>query len=76
MSKLDKKKELLTTIRAAIGFSIAIILTLTAGLIGMYYKDRFDVLFYVGIGLDIPLIMMLPILTKILLKNLDEIEEL
>ena len=76
MSKLDKKKEMLTTLRSMIGFFIAIILTITAGLIGMYYKDRFDILFFIGAGLDIIFVMMLPILATILLKNLDEIEEL
>ena len=76
MSKLDKKKELLTTLRATIGFLLAIILTLTAGLIKMYYEASFDILFYVGICFDIIFVLNLPIVIKYLVKNINEIEEL
>jgi len=49
MSKLDSTKELLNTLRATFGIIVAIILTITAGLISMYYKENIDILFYVGV---------------------------
>lgn len=76
MSKLDSKKELLNTLRTSFGIVIAIILTLTAGLINMYYKTNIDILFYIGILLDIILLISLPIIMKSIVKNIKEIEEL
>ena len=76
MSKLDKKKEILTVLRTTFGFLIAIILTITSGLISMYYESRFDILFYIGVCFDILLVINIPIVVKYIVKNIKEIEEL
>jgi len=76
MSKLDSKKELLNTLRTSFGIVVAIILTLTAGLINMYYKSNIDILFYLGIVLDIIFLLILPLIMKYIVKSIKEIEEL
>ncbi len=76
MSKLDSKKVLLNTLRATFGIIVAIILTLTAGLISMYYKFNIDLLFYIGAFFDILLVSSLPILAKYIVKNIKLIEGL
>ncbi len=76
MSKLDSTKELLNTLRATFGIIVAIILTITAGLISMYYKGNIDILFYVGVFFDILLVVSLPILVKYIVKSIKLIEGL
>lgn len=76
MSKLDSKKELLNTLRAGFGIIVAIILTLSAGLINLYYKGNIDILFYIGALLVIILVLSLPIIVKYIVKNIKEIGDL
>ena len=76
MSQLDRTKELLTTLRAAFGIIIAIILTVTAGLIKMYYNGHTDVLFYLGASFDIIFVLSLLIILKYIVKSIKEIGEL
>ena len=76
MSKLDSKKELLNTLRTSFGVIIALILTVTAGLINLYYKGNVDFLFYIGIIFDIMLVFILPIIVRYIVTNIKEIEEL
>jgi len=76
MGKLDEKKELLNTLRSAFGIIVAIILTLSAGLINLYYKGNVDILFYIGALLDIIFVLSLPILVKYIVKNIKEIGDL
>ncbi|MEA1893008.1 MAG: hypothetical protein U9N33_09880 [Campylobacterota bacterium] len=76
MSRLDSKKELLNTLRASFGIIIAIILTISAGLINLYYEDNIDILFYIGAIFVIMLILSLPIIIKYIIKNIKEIEDL
>ncbi len=76
MSKLDSKKEQLNTLRTIFGIIVAIILTMSAGLINMYYKSNIDILFYMGIFFDIILLISLPIIAKYMVKIIKEIEEL
>jgi hypothetical protein len=76
MGKLDSKKELLNTLRATFGIIVVIILTLTAGLISMYYKLNIDTLFYIGAFFDIILVISLPALARYIVKNIKLIEGL
>ena len=76
MSKLDSKKELLNTLRAGFGIIVAIILTISAGLINLYYKETIDIIFYIGAIFVIILVFSLPILVKYIVKNIKEIGEL
>lgn len=76
MSKLDLKKELLNTLRAAFGIIVAIVLTITAGLINLYYKDHIDILFYIGSAFVIILVLSLLFIVKYIVKNIKDIGDL
>lgn len=76
MSILDSKKELLNTLRASFGIIVAIILTISAGLINLYYKDSIDILFYIGSLFVIILVLSLPVIVKYIVKNIKDIGDL
>ena len=76
MAKIDEIKELLNTLRAVFGIIVAVILTITAGLIKMYYNDKIDILFYIGSIFDIILVFSLPIIAKYIVKKIKELREL
>ncbi len=76
MSKSEKIKEFIGLLKSAFGVTIAIILTLTAGLINLYYKNTFDILFYLGFILDLIFLISLPLLLKAIIKKINELEGL
>jgi len=76
MSQLDSKKELLNSLRTGFGIVVAVIITISAGMINMYYKENIDIIFYLGGFLVIILVSILPILLKYIIKNIKEIEDL
>ena len=76
MAKIDEVKELLNTLRAVFGVIVAVILTLTAGLIKMYYGGQVDAIFYVGSFFDFILIGSLPVIAKFIVKNIKKIKDL
>ncbi|MFA5234709.1 MAG: hypothetical protein WC390_09935 [Sulfurimonas sp.] len=76
MSILDSKKELLNTLRAGFGIIVAIVLTISAGLINLYYKDNIDILFYIGSLFVIILAFSLLIIVKYIVKNIKDIGDL
>ena len=49
MSKLDEKKEFITTLRVYLGFILAIILSFGTGLTKLYIAHDIGVLFYLGL---------------------------
>ena len=49
MSKLDEKKEFITTLRVYLGFILAIILSFGAGLTKLYISENTGLLFYLGL---------------------------
>jgi len=49
MSKLDEKKEYITTLRVYLGFILAVILSVGAGLTKLYIAQNTDILFYLGV---------------------------
>ena len=50
MSKIDKKKEFITTLRVYLGFILAIILSFGTGLTKLYLSENTGLLFYLGLG--------------------------
>jgi hypothetical protein len=76
VSILDSKKELLNTLRAGFGIIVAIVLTISAGLINLYYKDNIDILFYIGSLFVIILAFSLLIIVKYIVKNIKDIGDL
>ncbi|MEA1893131.1 MAG: hypothetical protein U9N33_10545 [Campylobacterota bacterium] len=49
MSKLDEKKEYITTLRVYLGFILAVILSFGAGLTKLYISNEHSILFFLGI---------------------------
>ena len=76
MAKIDEVKELLNSLRAMFGIIVAVILTITAGLIKMYYNNQIDILFYIGAFFDILLVLGLVFIAKIVIKNIQKIKDL
>jgi len=76
MAKIDEVKELLNTLRAVFGIIVAVILTITAGLIKMYYSNQIDILFYIGSMFNILLVFCLPIIAKYIAKNIKKLKDL
>jgi len=76
MSKQESTKEILTTLRTVFGIIIAVVLTITAGLIKQYNADQIDNLFIAGIFIDIALILALPVIVHYIIKNIKLLEEM
>ena len=74
MSKQESTKEILTTLRTVFGIIIAVVLTITAGLIKQYNTDQIDNLFIAGIFIDIALILALPVIVHYIIKNIKLLE--
>jgi len=51
MSKLDEKKEYITTLRVYLGFILAIVLSIGTGLTKVYLSENINIIFYMGIFL-------------------------
>ena len=49
MSKIDEKKEFITTLRVYLGFILAIILSFGTGLTKLYISENTGLLFYLGL---------------------------
>jgi len=49
MSQTDEKKEFITTLRTYLGFILAIILSVGAGLTKLYIAQNTSLLFYLGL---------------------------
>ena len=72
----SSQKEILTTLRTVLGIMIAVILTITAGLIKQYNADRIDNLFFAGGFIDFVLVLSLPVIVHYIIKNIKLLEEL
>ena len=49
MSKIDEKKEFITTLRVYLGFILAVILSFGTGLTKLYISENTGLLFYLGL---------------------------
>jgi len=76
IAKIDEIKELLNTLRTVFGMIVAVVLTITAGLIKMYYSNQIDILFYIGSIFDLLLVFCLPIIAKYIVKNIKKLKDL
>jgi len=76
MAKIDEIKELLNTLRAVFGIIVAVILTIAAGLIKMYYSNQIDILFYIGAMFNVLLVLCLPVITRYIAKNIKKLKDL
>jgi membrane protein YdbS with pleckstrin-like domain len=51
MSKIDEKKEYITTLRVYLGFILAIVLSIGTGLTKVYLSNSIGLIFYLGVFL-------------------------
>ena len=76
MSKIEKVKEILNTIRIAISISFGMLALIVTGIIKRYDANKVDELFWLGIiAASIIVILNFSLIVK-LSKRTNEIEEL
>ncbi len=76
MSKLDKKKEFIGLLKAGFGLGFALNITIFSGILGLYYKNIFDIVFAFGVLVVVVLSIVLFFLLKTILKNINDLEDL
>lgn len=76
MSKLDKLKEIINTLRGFFVVTMALIVTVTSGLIDRFDEQRVDAIFTVGVILDLFLILLIILFVNRIVKRTRELEDL
>ena len=76
MSKLDKVKEEIGAIKSYLGFVIAFIITLGAGLIKIYLDNSSDFLILLGVLSILVLAMVFAFLAKLMHQKISELEDI
>ncbi|MEO1954473.1 MAG: hypothetical protein ABGW74_07195 [Campylobacterales bacterium] len=76
MSKLDEKKEYITTLRVYLGFILAIVLSLGTGVSKLYLASEINILFYIGIALIFLSIVFFIRINKTLHKEIRKLRGL
>ena len=76
MGKVDKEKEYIGALKAYLGFILAVILSIGAGLVKLYLAEEFGVLFWVGFVVILSAIVLFAYVAKILHTHIDKLEEL
>jgi len=75
MAKIDEIKELINTLRVYLGFLLAIILSLGAGIAKLYISKSVGLLFYLGV-LIIFIVMIGFIINNRLHKEIKKLKDL
>ena len=75
MAKIDEIKELINTLRVYLGFLLAIILSLGAGIAKLYISKNVGLLFYLGV-LIIFIVMIGFIINNRLHKEIKKLKDL
>ncbi len=73
MSKLDEKKEYISTLRIYLGFILAVVLAIGTGLSKLYIAKDISILFFIAIGL---ILLAIFVFIKINTKLHQEIKSL
>ena len=76
MSKLDEKKEFITTLRIYLGFILAVTLSIGAGLTKLYIAKSTGVLFYLGIAIIFFSMFAFLKINKTLHKEIKKLKDL
>ena len=76
MSKVEKVKEILNTIRIAISISFGMLALIVTGIIKRYDSNKVDELFWLGIVAASVIVILIFSLILKLSKRTNEIEEL
>ena len=76
MGKIDKIKEDVGAIKTYLGFIIALIISVGAGISKLYIDGTINILFYVGSAVMILLVLIFAIMSKKMHKKINELEGL
>lgn len=76
MSKKERLKEIINTLRGVFAITMALIVTVTSGLISRSDQKLIDVYFFLGVLLDILLILSTVIIFRRIIKRTNELEDL
>ncbi len=76
MGKIDKIKEDVGAIKSYLGFIVALIISVGAGISKLYIDGTINVLFYLGSFVMILLVLVFAIMSKKMHKKISELEEL
>ena len=76
MAKIDEVKEYITTLRVYLGFLLAIILSVGAGVARLYLAHNIGLLFYLGILIIVVTMIGFAIVNKKLHKEIKRLKDL
>lgn len=76
MGKIDKIKEDIGAIKSYLGFIIAVMLTIGAGVAKLYLDGSTNILFYIGLALMFISASVFAMLSRAMHKKIKELEEL
>ena len=74
MAKIDNYKEWLNTLRVIFTVVVLVIIALTSGLITRLDNNKIDYFLYVGVALDIILMISIPFVFRLMAKITKEIK--
>lgn len=74
MAKLDGLKEEINTFRIILTIISLVIIALTSGLINRIDNNKIDYYLYVGLIIDIVLIIIIPFILKLISKITKEVK--
>jgi hypothetical protein len=76
LGKIDKEKEYIGAIKVYMGFIVAFLMGIGAGISKMYLSNDFSLMFYIGIISMILLAIFFVLLVKHLHKKIDDLEDI
>ncbi len=76
MSKLDKQKEILTTLRVFFSVLMAVVVAIGSGLASLVNSNTLNETFYIGFSLEIVFICLITFVLIRLKKETDKIERM
>jgi len=76
MGKIDEQKEYIGALKVYLGFLIAVILTLGAGISKLYLVENFNLLFWFGIILLMGCFILFALISKTMHKKISELKDL
>jgi len=76
MAKIDEAKEYITTLRVYLGFLLAIILSVGAGLTKLYISKKTNLLFYLGVFIIFVAMLGFLKINKSLHKEIKKLKDL
>lgn len=76
MAKIDEVKEFITTLRVYLGFILAIMLSMGAGIAKLYLSGKNGLMFYLGIFIIFIAMLGFIIINKKLHKEIKSLKDL